>query len=138
MEEDKKCSLCGVSIAATAVTPWIGGNNPWPFPGLDHPCCDWCDEHLVLPLRRRIEQLEDKAKDLEAAKKAVDGVYYIIFRVEESGYRKIALHQKFYDKAEAFVTASEIKSFTPGPLYVAAFRARKEGDIPECLGEQIP
>lgn len=50
----KKCDLCGVEF-----DEW--GNNPMPIK--DGVCCDWCNGHLVIPLRFRILQLRMKNKN---------------------------------------------------------------------------
>lgn len=54
-----KCSLCGLDIEVTSFG-WDKGCNPDPLGKPGDRCCDWCDKHLVIPLRIRMIQNRQK------------------------------------------------------------------------------
>ena len=54
-----KCSLCGLDIEITE-SGWAHGNNPAPLGKPTDRCCDWCDKHLVIPLRIHMFQNQSK------------------------------------------------------------------------------
>lgn len=46
----KVCCICGMEFKEF-------GNNPYPIKDKDSGrCCDWCNTHLVVPLRQKIAE----------------------------------------------------------------------------------
>lgn len=43
------CSLCEQPLESKAFGRWVHGNNAWPLS--DQPCCDECNNTLVIPAR---------------------------------------------------------------------------------------
>lgn len=70
-----RCAICGKPIIEQF------GCNPFPIRDSNLKCCQWCDEHLVIPLRLR--QMTIESEDMTEEKEiSYDEAMKIIAKLE--------------------------------------------------------